>query len=78
MEENNQQKERLGTKISRFHDKYYKLLLIIPAVILLFSLVYCVILMCIDFYGYFMRISFLSAAMFITLLFLVVYIHDSA
>ena len=43
MEENNQQKERLGTKISRFHDKYYKLLLIIPAVILLFSLFYLVL-----------------------------------
>lgn len=35
-----QSKERFGTKLSRFHDKHYKLLLLIPAIMLLFSFVY--------------------------------------
>jgi preprotein translocase subunit SecF len=37
MEEN---KEKFTTKLARFHDKYYKLLLLIPAIILLFSIAY--------------------------------------
>jgi len=40
MEEN---KEKFGTKLARFHDKYYKLLLLIPAIILLFSIAYMVV-----------------------------------
>ncbi|MDP3992338.1 MAG: protein translocase subunit SecF [Nanoarchaeota archaeon] len=39
-EENKEQKERFGTKFARFHDKNYKLLLLIPAAILIFSFVY--------------------------------------
>jgi preprotein translocase subunit SecF len=35
-----QSKERLGTKISRFHDRHYKTLLLIPAIILLASFIY--------------------------------------
>src|SRR3972149_2672324 len=35
-----QSKERFGTKLARFHDKHYKLLLLIPAIILLFSFIY--------------------------------------
>ncbi len=40
MEEN---KEKFGTKLARFHDKYYKLLLLIPVIILLFSIAYMVV-----------------------------------
>ena len=35
-----EKKEKLRTKITHFHNKYYKHLLIIPAIILLFSFVY--------------------------------------
>ena len=35
-----QSKERLGTRVSRFHDKHYKTLLVIPAIILLASFIY--------------------------------------
>ncbi len=34
------EKERLGTKIARFHDKHYKVILFLPALILLASFVY--------------------------------------
>ena len=40
MEEN---KEKFGTKVARFHDKYYKLLLLIPVIILVFSIAYMVV-----------------------------------
>lgn len=33
-------KEKLKTKVTKFHNKYYKHLLIIPAIILLFSFIY--------------------------------------
>lgn len=35
-----EKKEKFGTKAARFHDKYYKLLLLIPAIILIFSVAY--------------------------------------
>lgn len=35
-----QTKEKFGKKVARFHNKYYKHLLIIPAIILLFSFIY--------------------------------------
>lgn len=38
-----EKKEKFGTKVARFHDKYYKLLLLIPAIILLFSIAYMVV-----------------------------------
>ncbi len=40
MEEKEENKEKFKTKITKFHNKYYKHLLIIPAVILLISFVY--------------------------------------
>ncbi len=36
-------KEKFGTKLAGFHDKYYKFLLLIPAIILLFSIAYMVV-----------------------------------
>ncbi len=38
-----EKKEKFGTKAARFHDKYYKLLLLIPAIILIFSVAYMVV-----------------------------------
>jgi len=35
-----QNKEKFGKKVARFHNKYYKHLLLIPAIILLFSFIY--------------------------------------
>jgi len=35
-----EKKEKFRTKLSRFHDKYYKLLLLIPAIILVLSFAY--------------------------------------
>ena len=35
-----EKKEKFGKKVARFHNKYYKHLLLIPAIILLFSFVY--------------------------------------
>ena len=35
-----EKKEKFGTKAAKFHDKYYKLLLLIPAIILVFSIAY--------------------------------------
>ncbi len=35
-----QSKEKLGTKVARFHDKHYKHLLLIPVIILILSIVY--------------------------------------
>jgi len=42
MEEKSEQKdkEKFGTKFARFHDKNYKLLLLIPALLMVFSFIY--------------------------------------
>jgi len=40
MEEKKESKEKLKTKVTKFHNKYYKHLLILPAIILLISFVY--------------------------------------
>ncbi len=40
MEQEQKPKKEFGKKVARFHDKYYKHLLIIPAIILLLSFIY--------------------------------------
>lgn len=40
MEQEQKPKKEFGRKVARFHDKYYKHLLIIPAIILLLSFIY--------------------------------------